>query len=107
MTNEDHIIYQDSSTILNMGLAKRLAGPEISTYYEISGYVMGTIDWATHHISSISESQNAKYTGWTIHFNDSERVEQVYIENRILDYISGLKDYKHIKNTFCKFLKVK
>ena len=36
MTNEDHIIYQDSSTILNMGLAKRLAGPEISTYYEIT-----------------------------------------------------------------------
>jgi hypothetical protein len=74
-------------------------------YAEIcGGWIEGIHQWATHNIDFVSDCRNGKWTGWTIHFENGT-TRQVYIENWVMD--SNPKDWKHAKNLFNKYLRVR
>jgi hypothetical protein len=104
-TSMSEYLEMDGSMIFNIALFNRFSSIGDSCYREIcGGFIEGAIQWATHNIYGIDESANAKYTGWTIHFENGA-TRRVYIENWVMN--SDIKDWGHAKNLFNKYLKVK
>jgi hypothetical protein len=95
----------DGDIAFKIGIYNKLSNFSDSAYASIcGGFVEGVYQWATHNIRYIDEVANKKYTGWEIHFND-DTIRKVYIENWVME--SKPKDWKHAKNLFNKYLKVK
>jgi len=93
---------QDGSIGFYLAIAKRFGSMEISDYTEICGsYIDGVYQWKDHNINYTMESQNSKYFGWTIHFNDG-RVRRVYIPIWVMNCVA--KNWTHAKNLFNKYL---
>lgn len=95
------------NSILNIAIAKRFSGFELSAYAEIcGGFIYGVEQWCTHNIDDIVTKENTKYIGWEVFLNERDEPKKVYIEKSILNYIATkCKDYKHIKNTFLKYVR--
>ena len=103
VTSMDEFISMDDSTILKIALFNRFSSIGDSCYSGIcGGFIEGVHQWSQHNIEWIHETANAKYTGWTIHFENGT-TRRVYIENWVMD--KAVVDYKHAKNLFGKFLK--
>ena len=93
----------DGNIAFNIAIFNRFSSIGDSCYSGIcGGFVEGVYQWATHNISNIDESANAKYTGWTIAFENGS-TRRVYIENWVME--TQPKDWKHSKNLFGKYLK--
>jgi hypothetical protein len=104
LTMNDYL-EMDGNIAFNLAIFNCFSSIGDSCYASIcGGFVEGVYQWATHNIHSIDECANAKYTGWTITF-ENEFVGRVYIENWVMDIQP--KDWKHAKNIFNKYLKVK
>jgi hypothetical protein len=99
----------DDSLILKIGIATYSFGiGEAHAYAEICGsFIEGVHQWATHSIIDINEVENQKYTGWVcrIDFGGYEKDVKIYVPNWVLE--AEVKDFKHAKNLFLKYLKRK
>ena len=103
LTMNDYL-EMDGNIAFNMAIYKRFSTIGDSCYSSIcGGFIEGVYQWASHNIYGITESANEKYTGWTIDF-ESGYTGRVYIENWVMD--ADIKDWKHAKNLFNKYLKV-
>jgi len=112
MNLQEMLTYDEGngSLILNTAFANRIPRGigEVEAYSGICGsYNDGIHQWATHNILSISESENAKYKGWTVAIdNGSEEIEyQMYIPKYILN-VDIKNDWKFAKNLFNKHLRM-
>jgi len=102
MTMNDYL-EMDGNIGFNMAIFNRFSSIGDSCYAGIcGGFVEGVYQWATHNIYGTDESANAKYTGWTISFENGA-TRRVYIENWVMN--TTPKDWKHAKNLFGKYLK--
>ena len=94
----------DGGLALNVAFYNRFSSIGDSAYAEIcGGFIEGVYQWADHNINYVHECQNAKYYGYTIHFNGGA-TRRAYIENWVLNIQP--KNWKHAKCLFCKYLKV-
>jgi len=96
---------ENGNLILGLGFSSKLSNKvgELSAYAGICGsYYDGVHQWMTHNIDSWDECANEKYTGYTVFAEDAE-VYRLVIENRIMDL--EVKDWKHAKNLFTKYLR--
>jgi len=93
----------DGGIAFDIAIFNRFSSIGDSCYSEIcGGFVEGVCQWAQHNIDWVDETANAKYTGWTIHFNGGA-IRRVYIENWVMNITP--KDWGHAKNLFRKYLK--
>ena len=109
MTTQDltmnGFLAMDGYLAFNIALWNRFSQIGDRDYLEICGsFIEGVYQWADHNIDFWDECSNKKYTGWTIHFSNGH-TEQVYIENWVMD--SKPTGWKHAKNLFNKYLKVR
>lgn len=98
----------DGNIAFNMAIYNRFSSIGDSSYAEICGsFIEGVHQWADHNICDVTESENAKYIGYTIAFNDNsgygQVLRRVYIERWVMNIMP--KDWKHAKSLFNKFLK--
>ena len=98
----------DGNIAFNMAIYNRFSSIGDSCYSEIcGGFIEGVYQWADHNICYVTESENAKYIGYTIAFNDNSGyghvLRRVYIERWVMNIVP--KDWKHAKSMFNKFLK--
>ena len=98
----------DGNIAFNLAVYNRFSSIEDSCYSEIcGGFIEGVYQWADHNICDVSESENAKYIGYTIAFNDNsgygQVLRRVYIERWVMNIVP--KNWKHAKSMFNKFLK--
>jgi len=107
MKKASEYLNQDGRLILNLAIYNHFSNIGDSVYSEIcGGFIEGVYQWATHNIDDITECKNDKFTGWTISFCGGEIERKIYIENRILDFISDkCKGWGHAKNVFIKYVK--
>jgi hypothetical protein len=102
LTMNDYL-EMDGNIGFNIAIFNRFSSIGDSCYSGIcGGFIEGVYQWATHNISNIDESANAKYTGWTISFENGS-TRRVYIENWVMD--TAPQNWKHSKNLFGKYLK--
>lgn len=94
---------QDGGIAFNIAIYNRFSSIGDEVYSEIcGGFIEGVYQWADHNIDWVEHSENLKYNGYTIHFNNGA-VRRVYIENWVLKInANGLK---HAKALFNKYLK--
>jgi hypothetical protein len=93
----------DGSIAFNLAIYNRFSSIGDSAYAEIcGGFIEGVYQWSDHNINYVDESQNAKYYGYTIHFNGGA-TRRVYIEQWVLNIQP--KNWKHAKSLFNKYLK--
>jgi hypothetical protein len=98
----------DGDIAFNMAIYNRFSSIDDSSYTEICGsFIDGVYQWADHNIYNVTQSENAKYIGYTIAFNDNcgygQVLRRVYIEKWVMNIMP--KDWKHAKSLFNKFLK--
>jgi hypothetical protein len=102
MTFEDYLD-MDGAIAFNVAIYNRFGSIGDSCYASIcGGFIEGVYQWVSHNISYVDNCANAKYTGYTINFNDGKR-RRVYIENWVLNIQP--KDWKHAKALFNKYLR--
>jgi hypothetical protein len=101
MPNFKEYLEMDGNIAFNLAIYNRFSSIGDGVYAEIcGGFIEGVYQWATHHIMSVEECQNEKYTGWTVRFEHTER--RVYIPNWVLNITPS--SWKHAKNLFNKYL---
>jgi hypothetical protein len=107
MKKASEYLNQDGQLILNLAIYNRFSNIGDEVYSEIcGGFIEGVYQWSTHNIDEINEVTNDNFTGWVISFNGGQIRRRIYIENRILDYISNkCKGWGHAKNVFLKHVK--
>jgi hypothetical protein len=98
----------DGNIAFNLAVYNRFSSIEDSCYSEIcGGFIEGVYQWADHNICDVTQSENAKYIGYTIAFNDNsgygQVLRRVYIERWVMNIVP--KNWKHAKSMFNKFLK--
>lgn len=103
MTTFENLLEQDGHLAFNLAVYNRFSTIGDSCYSEIcGGFIEGVYQWATHNITYVERTENAKYVGWVLAFdNGAER--KIYIEKRILNITP--KSWGHAKNLFNKYLK--
>ena len=87
----------DGNIAFNMAIYNRFSSIGDSSYAEICGsFIEGVHQWADHNIYDVTESENAKYIGYTIAFNDNsgygQVLRRVYIERWVMNIMP--KDWK-------------
>lgn len=93
----------DGGIIFNISLFNRFSNIGDSTYSEIcGGFIEGVYQWATHNVFNVDETENQKYIGWTIEFENGS-TRRVYIEKWVMNIKPN--DFKHARNLFGKYLK--
>jgi len=98
----------DGNIAFNLAVYNRFSSIGDSSYADIcGGFIEGVYQWADHNICDVTESENAKYIGYTIAFNDNsgygQVLRRVYIEKWVMNIMP--KNWKHAKSLFNKFLK--
>ena len=92
----------DGGIIFNIAIFKRFSCVADKSYSEICGsFIEGVYQWADHNLDYLVDSENNKYYGWTIHFQN-QSTKRVYIPKWVLSV--KCKDFKHAKNLFNKYL---
>ena len=95
------------SHALKSALYNRLGDSSLlsSGIYFSTAEAMG--EWENDCLGSFNEVSNAKYTGWEVrvsgNYDSYVRVVKPYIPNWVLKV--EVKDYRHAKNLFNKYLK--
>ena len=96
----------DDSLILKIGIATHCYGiGEAQEYAEICGsFIEGIYQWCSHSLLDVTEVSNKKYTGWVcrVDFGSYEKDVKIYIPNWVME--ASVKDFKHAKNLFLKYL---
>ena len=97
----------DGNIAFNLAIYNRFSSIGDSCYSEIcGGFIEGVYQWADHNICDVTESENDKYIGYTIFFNDDCGYgliqRRVYIEKWVMNIVP--KDWKHAKSLFNKYL---
>jgi hypothetical protein len=93
----------DGGLAFNLAIYNRFSTISDSVYSEICGsFIEGVYQWVDHNIEYVMDSENQKYSGYTITFA-SGIIRRVYIENWVLNIQP--KDWKHAKALFNKYLK--
>lgn len=98
----------DGNIAFNLAIYNRFSSIGDSSYSEIcGGFIEGVYEWANHNICGVTKSENAKYIGYTIIFNDDygygQVLRRVYIERWVMNIVP--KNWGHAKSMFNKFLK--
>jgi len=96
-------LQQDGGIAFNVAIYNRFSSIGEEIYAEIcGGFIEGVYQWADHNIDWVMDSENDKYYGYTIHFNNGA-IRRVFIEKWVLKIqANGLK---HAKALFNKYLK--
>ena len=105
-TLRNHYLDLDGEIIFKIGVSRFAQQVGMGdTYSDICGsWIEGVYQWATHYLENVDEVSNDKYTGWICTIGDYEEQHEVklYIPNWVLD--TEVKDFKHAKNLFNKYL---
>ena len=95
---------ENGNIILGIAISGRVSDKigELSTYSSISGsFIDGIYQWMTHYVDGWNEVSNKKYTGYVLYAKGKEY--KFVIENYFMDL--QVKDWKHAKNMFHKYLR--
>ena len=105
-TLRNHYLDLDGGIIFKIGASRYAQQLGMGdTYSDICGsWIEGVYQWADHYLGDIEEVSNHKYTGWKCTIGDYVDSYEVklYIPNWVLD--TEVKDFKHTKNLFNKYL---
>ena len=104
MKTMNEYLKQEGSLALNLAFYKKFSNIGDNVYTDIcGGFIEGVYQWSTHNIYNVTESNNKKYTGFTLEFSNGYTA-RCYIENWVMNIKP--KNWKHGKNLFNKYLKV-